>query len=216
MSGSIQMLRADLDLDDEQRTLMEIVLKESTRLNRIIEEFLFYAKPAPPLPQPVDLRALVTDVVRIFRNSRELGPLHRIETEFVGDDLTLTADAGQLRQVVWNLLRNSVQAMPTGGRLVVRVGPGEPELVPLFVEDEGPGFDEEESDALWQPFHASSTEGSGLGLAIVYRIVRDHGGRVALGNRPTGGARVSVWLRRSGPEQPVAVPGSLGAGVARS
>jgi two-component system sensor histidine kinase PilS (NtrC family) len=208
ISGSVQMLRADVPLDEEQRVLMDIVLKESERLNRIIEEFLFYAKPAPPLPQPVDLEALVEETVILFRNSTELLKEHVLEWSRDAGNLTVTADPNHLRQVLWNLLRNAVQAMPAGGRLHVRVGPADRDGVAFTVEDEGLGIREEDPESLWQPFHPSRTKGTGLGLAIVYRIVRDHGGRVALANRDPVGARIHVWLPRVGPatESEAALP----------
>jgi two-component system sensor histidine kinase PilS (NtrC family) len=199
MSGSIQLLRSGIELDGEQEALMEIALTESARLNRIIEEFLFYAKPAPLLPVPVDLGSLADQTVALFRNSSELKDTHEIVVTKSEGDLLVAADLSQLRQVLWNLLRNAAQAMPAGGRLELKVGPGDTEGVLVEVQDSGEGFPEESVESFWTPFHRSHTQGSGLGLAIVYRIVREHGGRVTLANRKPNGASVRVWLPRAGP-----------------
>jgi signal transduction histidine kinase len=199
MSGSIQMLRSDLPLDPEQATLMEIVLRESTRLNRTIEEFLFYSKPVAPIPQEVDLAAMVADTVTLFRNSSELKPSHAVTCRREGEDFVVRGDPDQLRQVLLNLLRNSAQAMPEGGPIEVVVGPPDGEGVGILVRDRGPGFAEGSQARLWEPFHGSSTKGFGLGLAIVYQIVREHRGRLVLGRRAGGGAEVALWLPRQGP-----------------
>ena len=195
MSGSIQVLKGELALAGEQARLMDIVLSESDRLNRTIEDFLFYAKPSPALRRPVDLARLVDETVILARNSEELKPGQQILVDREPNlQAMLAADQNQLKQVFWNLVRNALGAMPEGGTLRVRLEPGGPRQVAVVFEDEGPGFQDADSERLFEPFHGSTSGGSGLGLAIVYRIVTEHGGSIALESLEPRGARVKVSL----------------------
>ncbi len=179
MRGSIQVLRAELSLTDEQASLMDIVLRESDRLNETIRSFLAYARPQAAVPKAVDLMRVLTDAATLLRNSPELKPGHRVVVDGPAEGLVVDADEHQIRQVVWNLATNGLRAMPDGGtlRLVARPASDADAHVGLAVVDEGVGIPAEQLDTLFQPFHGSFGQGSGLGLAIVHRIVQDHRGR---------------------------------------
>ena len=145
MRGSIQILRAELRLTEEQADLMDIVLRESDRLNDIIRSFLSYARPQPLAAGPVNLGRLLRDTAVLIRNGPEVLPAHRIDVEAPDSGPIVDGDDAQVRQVVWNLATNGLRAMPDGGRLVLRAtGPAEGAqgahgTVALEVEDEGIG-----------------------------------------------------------------------------
>ena len=195
MSGSIQILRHELPLSAEQEQLMDIVLRESERLNNTIRSFLAYARPQRFAIARFDVRRALNDTALLLRNGSELGDGHTVEVDVPGDELWYEADEGQIKQIVWNLATNGLRAMPHGGRLLLSAAL-EPasEGVVISVRDEGIGIPAEELDALFQPFHGSFAKGSGLGLAIVHRIVTDYNGEIQVSSLPGAGTTVSVRL----------------------
>ena len=119
MSGSIQILRADLPLDAEQEQLMDIVLRESDRLNTTIKSFLAYARPQRFAIARVDLRRVLQDAAMLLRNSADVHDSHRVDLDVPDEPVWFEADEGQIKQIVWNLCTNALRAMPDGGRLGV-------------------------------------------------------------------------------------------------
>jgi two-component system sensor histidine kinase PilS (NtrC family) len=195
MSGSIQILRQELPLSAEQEQLMDIVLRESERLNSSIRSFLAYARPQRFEIARFDVRRALNDTALLLRNSSEIRDDHVIDVELPPTELWFEADENQIKQIVWNLATNGVRAMPDGGRLKL-VGVFEPasDSLVITVRDEGIGIAPEELDGLFQPFHGSFTKGSGLGLAIVHRIVTDYNGEIQVSSRRGEGTAVSVRL----------------------
>jgi two-component system, NtrC family, sensor histidine kinase PilS len=195
MSGSIQILRQELPLTSDQEQLMDIVLRESERLNTTIRSFLAYARPQRFQIARHDVRRTLSDTALLLRNSAEVGEGHVIDVELPPDELWYEADEGQIKQIVWNLATNGLRAMPDGGRLRL-IGAFEPSSggVVLTVQDEGMGIAEADLDGLFQPFRGSFARGSGLGLAIVHRIVTDYNGEIQVSSQPGNGTTVSVRL----------------------
>jgi two-component system sensor histidine kinase PilS (NtrC family) len=186
MSGSLQMLKEGLPLTADQGQLMDIVLKESERLNQTIKSFLAYARPQRIALQPLDLRGVVNETVMLLRNSTDVDDRHAIEVLQSDQPVMIDADESQIRQIVWNLATNGVRAMPEGGTLRLAVVE-ENNVAALRVEDEGVGIPPEEVEKIFQPFRGSFGKGTGLGLAIVHRIVTDYGGNIEVKPRAGGG-----------------------------
>ena len=195
MSGSIQILRQELPLSAEQDQLMDIVLRESERLNTTIRSFLAYARPQRFQIQRFDVRRALNDTALLLRNSAELQEGHEILLDVPPGELWYEADEGQIKQIIWNLATNGLRAMPDGGRLRL-IGAIEPasEGVALTVEDEGIGIAAAELEGLFQPFNGRFAKGSGLGLAIVHRIVTDYHGEIRVNSQQGVGTSVSVRL----------------------
>ena len=197
MSGSIQVLRQELPLSDEQAQLMDIVLRESERLNRTIGSFLAYARPQRLAVSRLDVRTVVQDAAVLLRNSADVRPNHTIDVAVPDEPVWYEADENQIRQIVWNLATNGLRAMGEGGRLLLSadhttVADGSGEVV-ITVDDEGCGIPSEELDTIFQPFRSSFEKGTGLGLAIVHRIVTDYNGSIHVSS--TVGAGTSVRVR---------------------
>ena len=193
MSGSIQILRDELPLSEEQEQLMDIVLRESDRLNTTIRSFLEYARPHRFAIARFDLRRPLNDAALLLRNSADVLEAHSVDVDVPSDPIWLEADEGQIKQIVWNLATNGLRAMPSGGKL--RLGAAvEPGGVVLSVADEGIGIAPENLEGLFQPFQGSFAKGSGLGLAIVHRIVTDYQGGISVESAPGAGTLVSVRL----------------------
>jgi two-component system sensor histidine kinase PilS (NtrC family) len=194
MSGSIQILRQELPLSAEQEQLMDIVLRESERLNATIRSFLAYARPRRFQIARFDVRRALNDTALLLRNSAEVLEGHIIEVDLPDGELWYEADEGQIKQIIWNLATNGLRAMPGGGRLRLLGAVEAADGVVITVQDEGVGIPAEELDSLFQPFHGSFARGSGLGLAIVHRIVTDYNGEIQVSSRPGAGTTVSVRL----------------------
>jgi len=195
MSGSIQILRQELPLSPEQEQLMDIVLRESERLNTTIRSFLAYARPQKFAIARFDVRRALNDTALLLRNSADVLETHTVDLDLPANELWYEADEGQIKQIVWNLATNGLRAMPEGGRLklsAARDGGGD--SVVIAVQDEGFGIPPEELDGLFQPFHGGFAKGSGLGLAIVHRIVTDYHGEIQVSSTPGAGTTVSVRL----------------------
>lgn len=194
MSGSIQILRQELPLTDEQGQLMDIVIRESERLNETIRSFLAYAKPQRQSMRHMDVRQVLTDTARLLQNSSERADAHRIAVDAPSEPVQFQADEGQIRQIVWNLATNGLRAMPAGGTLTLSVTPPTEEtpFLIISVSDQGVGIAPEDVDGMFQPFHGAFDRGSGLGLSIVHRIVTDYSGEVRVSSAKGAGTTVFV------------------------
>lgn len=193
MRGSIQMLRADMKGDSPETELMEIILRESDRLNRIISDFLSYARPRSKVQAKVDIGELLKQTFTLLRHSADLHEQQTISEEIPEVPLLINADSEQLQQVFWNLARNALQAMPGGGTLRASVKNHSPERVKIAFSDTGRGMSPEQVEHLFEPF-SSTTGGTGLGLSIVYQIIRDHGGTINVRSRQGQGTTITIEL----------------------
>jgi two-component system sensor histidine kinase PilS (NtrC family) len=214
ISGSVQMLRREaeaLDGAHTARRLMDIVLRETDRLNRLITDLLDYARPAPLAIASVDVGEIVQELLEIFEPAAPAGV--RVVLD-VPASLRVAGDSAQLRQILWNLALNACQAMPEGGELAISARPAG-EAVPqegacegrngleekkgwveICVRDDGTGMAGEVLDHVFDPFFTTKSEGSGLGLATVHRIVEEHGGSIRIESSVGSGTRVRIRLRR--------------------
>jgi two-component system sensor histidine kinase PilS (NtrC family) len=205
ISGSIQVMQGARS--EESDRLMEIVMREVDRLDRLISDFLSFARPGEPKIELVSLEDLFSEVLAMFEASRPAGVT--LERELHAG-LGVHADPGQLRQVLWNLLVNAAQAMPEGG--VVRIearpsrgrasqearSPGrmdeqKPVWAEIIVMDQGPGIPKEVVDRVFDPFFTTKAGGTGLGLAIVHRVIAEHRGVVRVERGP-GAFRTAIRL----------------------
>jgi two-component system sensor histidine kinase PilS (NtrC family) len=196
MSGSIQVLRQELPLTEDQAQLMDIVLRESERLNDTIRSFLAYAKPQRSSPSRLDVGKIVQDAALLLRNSGERHADHVVDVNVPAEPVWCDADENHLRQIIWNLATNGLRAMEGGGRLRISVAAedGDSPDVVLSVEDEGCGIPADQRDHLFQPFHSSFRNGTGLGLAIVHRTVTDYGGVIEVSSTVGVGTTMQVRL----------------------
>jgi two-component system sensor histidine kinase PilS (NtrC family) len=197
ISGSVQYLKGSVRPQGETLDLMDIILRESQRLDQTIKDFLTFARPGRFAPQRVDLVRLVEDHLKLLRKSRELTGAHRVETRYAASEVWCDVDPNRMKQVVWNLSTNALKAMPHGGALTIAVEGGRGDDVRLAFTDEGVGMDERMRDAYFQPFRSAFDEGTGLGAAIVYRLVEEHGGRIDLSSEPGRGTTVAIMVPRT-------------------
>ncbi|HSL48371.1 MAG TPA: ATP-binding protein [Candidatus Deferrimicrobiaceae bacterium] len=183
ISGAVEALARDLPPDHTRGQLVEIVLRESARLNQIVGDFLEYARPAPMAPIEINMAEILDEVLLLIEH-RALPANLKVSREY-GETLPVRADPQRLRQAVWNLCLNAVQAMPDGGEL--RVGAHSLRErgghLQISITDTGQGIAETDLPHIFEPFFSTKPEGSGIGLALVYRVVEEHGGSIEVRSR---------------------------------
>lgn len=203
LSGSIQLLQDELNLDGTNRRLMEIVTQETQRLNALLTDFLLFAKPERPSLQPLDLSCALREILDLIADQKREGVSIRVVSQ-ITPGLMVEADPKKMSQVIWNLLNNALEAMPEGGELRVRArrasrsrgteAPQENSWVHLEIEDTGVGIPKELQPRIFDPFFTTKDRGTGLGLSTVHRTLEGMGGRIEVQSEPGRGARFSVWL----------------------
>ena len=193
ISGSVQYLRANTAPDAETTELMDIIMRESLRLDQVIRDFLTFARPGRFTPERSDLVRLFQDNIKLLTKSAEFGSDHRIQTVFQEARIEAEVDVNRLKQVFWNLATNALKAMPEGGTLSIHLEEPEGEgLIRIRFTDEGRGMSDQEMEQYFQPFQSSFRQGNGLGAAIVYRLIEEHRGRIGVESRPGGGTSVVI------------------------
>jgi two-component system sensor histidine kinase PilS (NtrC family) len=209
MTGSVELLRGAAVREEEKR-LMDIVLREAARLDQLVSRFLEYSRPDAPRRGRADLGRVVSETLEVFSHDPAAA---RVQLVPEIEETPAWCDGDQMRQVLWNLLNNSSQASqasqagPAGqpaaaqpGRdgpsctIHVRCAPMADGGARLEVEDDGPGISPDDLPQIFTPFFTTKARGSGLGLATVQRIVDAHGGTVMAASAPGQGARFTVWL----------------------
>jgi two-component system sensor histidine kinase PilS (NtrC family) len=197
ISGAMEVLQQDLSLHGEYQTLMGIAMRETERLNGLIGQFLLYARPSAPHKRSCDLVPLVKETLALLRTHPDCRSDIEIVERYSEALSGVEADANQIRQVIWNLVLNALQAMPEGGRLEVRLRPVDAangSAVELAISDTGCGIRCDDIPRMFLPFFTTKPGGSGLGLAIVHRIVEEHRGHVDVHSEWAEGTQVTVTL----------------------
>ncbi|MGI8495335.1 MAG: two-component system sensor histidine kinase NtrB [Pyrinomonadaceae bacterium] len=195
MRGAIQVLQSQTPPETSQASLMEIILRESDRLNTIITNFLTYARPRVNNFSEIDAREAISDTFTLLRHSPDIKENHILEFISPENEVNISADPTQLKQIFWNLARNSIQAMPDGGKLDVKLNKLPNQRVQIVFQDTGLGMSPEQVEQLFEPFSNSTTGGTGLGLSIVYQIVRDHGGTINVRSLEGNGTTIIIELQ---------------------
>jgi len=194
ISGSVQVLKKELDLNDEQRDLMGIILKESERVSHSLEQFLDFALPSKHIFSVISLPDILDETLKILRGGGELDGKVEVAGNFRTSDVPFYGNAGQFKQIFWNLIKNAVKAMPEGGRLKLDfLGPRKKEIR-IVVADTGKGMSDEDKKHLFEPFYSGFENGRGLGMSIVRRIVDDYDGRIDVRSELNKGTEVAITL----------------------
>jgi two-component system sensor histidine kinase PilS (NtrC family) len=192
MRGSVEILRSRVHLPETEERLLDILMRESDRLNQFIKSFLLFAHPKKHTLQPVDLVPVLKDSVTLLRNSPEMRARHSVALHCDVPSLEIRGSADQLAQVFWNLAQNAVRAMPHGGKLEIRVGRTRDGAGEVVFRDTGVGMTREEMDQLFQPFNSGFAGGLGLGLTIVFQIMEDHRGKIFFKSEKGKGTEVRL------------------------
>ncbi len=196
IAGSVSMLSGIADLSDEHRQLLQIVTRESERLNSIITDFLAYSRGKQYRFASVDLLALLEDTLTLLEHrlvAENTGI--RIERNYNFKAALAMADGDKIKQVFWNFCENAVRAMRSGGVLRVSLEQAGEDWQVNFA-DTGPGMSRQLVEKIFEPFQSQFEGGTGLGLAIVYQIVQAHEGKVWARSKVGEGSVFVLRLRR--------------------
>ena len=201
MSSALQFMSAKAKPDDGDAALMAVVLRESDRLNRIITDFLTYARPQPRETADrkfaqINVGEAIGDCLALMRHDPAVHENHDFDFDLPANQVIIRADETQIKQIFWNLFLNATQSMPDGGQLSVDLLEPNPKEVRVVVSDTGCGIRPENIERIFEPFQSGSN-GTGLGLPIVHRIVTEAGGRIDVKSEPGIGTRVTVDLPKS-------------------
>ena len=200
ISGSVQLIALGKRIDEKDTKLLDIVLRETDRLNDLIRDFLAYARPTQPIRIPILLKQFLNDLMALLKTNPQFEMISF--DNCYPDDLVIVVDRDQFQQVFWNLMINAADAMPHGGRITVGAGkypggiPGrfQGNATIITVSDTGKGMVAENLKKVFEPFFTTKTGGTGLGLATVYRIVDSHEGSIQVESTSGAGTMFTIVL----------------------
>jgi two-component system sensor histidine kinase PilS (NtrC family) len=194
MAGSIQLLNRETFDNPDHKKLMEIVLREANRLSSLVNNFLLFAKSPEGNRQPVCLTDEIEETLMLIEKD---GNCHH-QAEFIKDlkpDLWVEMDPVHLRQILWNLLLNAVEAVGEHGRVIIRAIPLRNNLVRVGIDDNGIGIESVDINRIFVPFFSNKPHGTGLGLSIVHNLLEGYHSRLDIDSEPGRGTRVTFELK---------------------
>jgi len=210
LSGSIQMLKSELLLDQHQKRLMEIILRESERLNALITDFLLFAQPPQTNKRLSEIRKVIEETIDLFMHSPSFHESIRIHRPSPRESIRTMIDPDQMKQVFWNLLMNAAQAMSNGGEIRIHLEKQNgiawetnlplptqkkgKEWVKISIRDSGSGIPAQEKEKIFEPFFTTKENGTGLGLSIVHKIIENHNGVIQVESEVGKGSRFTIFL----------------------
>ncbi len=189
IKGFVQLFKDQ----NQQKEYYDIVLSELDRINAIVGEFLVLAKPSAAVYSEQDVKELIRDVVTLFNNQSLLNNV-QIFVEFDRDLPMISCEQNQLKQVLLNLLKNAIEAMPMGGIVEIRAMAKEDGKISIQVTDQGMGIPEDRIPTLGEPFYTTKEKGTGLGLMTSYKIIESHNGELVISSKVNEGTTIEIIL----------------------
>ena len=195
LAGSIQILKEELSYNSEDHKLMQIVLRETDRLNSLVSDFLLFAKPPQGNLEKIQLDRSLSEILELFEKDIACAGRISIERRLL-PDIWVAMDPVHLRQVVWNLLLNASESIEGAGTIVVTMNSHIARKVSVAVVDTGIGIPDECLKNIYDPFFTTKARGTGLGLSIVHRILESYASRMEVESDPGSGTTFRFRLNR--------------------
>ncbi len=211
ISGSVEVLKGELSLAEEDRRLLDLIIKESGRLNRILTDFLEYARIGPSMLSKVELVRILDDVIEIAKKHPSFEENISIKKIFSSDVRYVLGEENQIKQIFLNLLVNAMESMEVRwGEILItdrtlnqldqfyftQEEPEESEWIAVAIADQGKGMTEEQKEKVFSPFYSTKKNGTGLGLSIVQRLINNLGGRIEFRSQPGKGSVFVLYLQK--------------------
>jgi two-component system sensor histidine kinase PilS (NtrC family) len=194
MSGSIQLLKKGVDITPVANKLMDIVLRETDRLNALANDFLLFARPTSDNIAPVELSSAVEDTLELFRKNG-IWQNRITVVQDLAPEVWTEMDSKHTHQIMWNLLLNAAEAIEGTGTIQVSSKASE-DMVQVTVKDDGCGMSNDTMTKIFDPFFTTKTHGTGLGLSVVYRLLESYNGRMDVQSQHGQGSTFTVYLKR--------------------
>ncbi len=209
IAGAVQVLGGELALSEEQKTLMNIVLKESQRVTQSIEQFMDLASPGKQAFVSMNLAEVLKETLTLLQAGGELNGRYRLAGNFGDSALTYYGNPNQFKQIFWNLAKNALKAMPDGGTLTIDLLQDKKRAVKIRFADTGRGLRDEEKKRLFEPFFSRFEDGRGLGLVVVRRVVDDYDGKIEVRSELRKGTEVLLTFPAREPRTKAALSGAM-------
>lgn len=197
ISNSVGILKRDLKLSGDDKTLLDVVIEESERLNNIITDFLNFSQPVRFVFTKNDIREVIDDTVFLLEQDGRFKSNIEINKIYEDNLPKVSMDLDWIRKVFWNLLVNAMEAMAAGGQITIDVKKsslGNRKAVQISTTDTGNGIPLSEFDKIYQPFYTTKSTGTGLGLAIVHRVIEGHKGTINVKSKVNEGTTFTMKL----------------------
>lgn len=203
ISGSVQVLKGELKLREEQKELMGIIVKESNRVSQSIDQFLNLTSSGKKTFTSIDLSALLRETLILLKRSGELNGNCQLKGNFDLTKVPYFGNANQFKQIFWNLIKNSLKAMPGGGTLTIEFNREKEGDIQMRFADTGRGMDDEEMQRVFEPFYSGFKNGIGIGMSVVRRIVDDYNGKIQVSSVLNKGTEVVITFPQENPRERV-------------
>lgn len=192
ISGSIQVLSREIELTDEKKQLMDIVVSESRRISQSFDHFLSLSSPGKIVISSFLLSDVLKEILFILQSSGDLPNTVELAGNFREADLIFYGSSNQFKQLFWNLIKNAAKAMPNGGTLTINLKKGKRRMTHLQFIDTGIGMSEERREMVFEPFYSGFESGQGIGLSVVKRIVDEYRGTISLLSEKDVGTEILI------------------------
>jgi signal transduction histidine kinase len=197
LSGSIQLLQEDTKSGSNEDKLMQIILRETLRLENIVNDIRLFAKPRTDNAIDIKLADIIEETIELFLNDPEWNEKIHFTTK-MDKNLSVFIDPSHFRQIFWNLLKNAAQSLNGHGQIKIQLKSSVNNKVNLTVKDSGMGISPKDSSHIFDPFYTTKPEGTGLGLAIIHRLIDTYNGMIDFESIPGKGTIFTV-LFNGGP-----------------
>ena len=192
MAGFARQVRCNVPEDSPEQEKLNIIMQEAGRLEKMLYEVRDFTRPRTLNKEPSQINQLIADTLKVFEGELQSSKI-RFRLDLSPGLPLVYIDRDQVKQVLINLIKNAIEAMPQGGFLTVGSGM-ENQLVFVWIEDTGPGIPIDKLKEVFSPFFTTKKKGTGLGLAVSYRIIQDHGGDVYVSSKPGHGSKFTLYF----------------------